>query len=93
MSEACLDPSGDSDAIHQNAAASVAASRLALAASPTFALMALLTSAGNGGSAGMLCSTQDVSALSGMPAMYLLMSAFRAGPWLKLIRAVLTARA
>jgi hypothetical protein len=87
MSEACSDANAGG-AKRQNAAASGAASKLGLAASPTFALMALLTSGGSVGSAGMLCSTADMSPLSGMPAMYLLMSAFHAGPWLTLIRAV-----
>jgi hypothetical protein len=61
-----------------------AADWLALAASPTFAIMALLTSGLGGGPAEMLCSA--ASPLSGMVAMYLLMSAFHAAPWLKLIR-------
>jgi hypothetical protein len=34
----------------------------------------------------MLCSAAHVSPLSGMVTMYLLMSAFHAAPWLKLIR-------
>ena len=66
---------------------SAAANGLALAASPTFALMALLTGALGGDPAGALCSTAHVGPLSGMAAMYLLMSAFHAAPWLKLIRA------
>jgi hypothetical protein len=57
---------------------------LCLAAAPTFAVMALLTAVLGGGSQHMLCSaTQDE--LSGMIPMYLLMSAFHAAPWLKLI--------
>jgi hypothetical protein len=35
----------------------------------------------------MLCSAPHASPLSQMATMYLLMSAFHAGPWLKLIRA------
>lgn len=59
---------------------------LHLAATPTFAIMALLTGALGGGPMDMLCSTaQDASFLSGMVPMYLLMSAFHAAPWLKLI--------
>ncbi|MDQ6435650.1 hypothetical protein RB623_16450 [Mesorhizobium sp. LHD-90] len=56
---------------------------LALAAAPTFALMALLTGT-LGGPAEMLCI--GASPLSGMTAMYLLMSVFHAGPWLRLFR-------
>ena len=58
----------------------------ALAGSPTFAIMALLTSVLGGGTAEMLCSAAHVSPLSGMVTMYLLMSAFREALWLKLIR-------
>jgi hypothetical protein len=62
-----------------------AADWLHLAAAPTFAIMALLTALG-GGAADMLCSgTQGTSALTGMGSMYVLMSAFHATPWLKLI--------
>ena len=60
---------------------------LCLAASPTFAAMALLTAI-IGGAADRLCSAaQDASALSGMVPMYLLMSAFHLPPWLRLISA------
>jgi hypothetical protein len=61
-----------------------AANWLSLAAAPTFAIMALLTSA-LGGTPDMLCSaTQGASPLSGMVLMYALMSAFHLAPWLKL---------
>ena len=54
-------------------------------ATPTFAIMALLTGLG-GSPPDMLCSAaQDASPLSGMVPMYLLMSAFHSAPWLKLI--------
>lgn len=56
---------------------------LHLAATPTFALMALLTGM-FGGQPDMLCAT-NTSPLSGMVLMYLLMSAFHLAPWLKLI--------
>jgi len=60
-----------------------AAEWLGLAAAPTFAGMAVLTGILGGG---MICSaTQDVSPLSGMVPMYVLMSAFHSAPWLKLI--------
>jgi hypothetical protein len=54
---------------------------LYLAAAPTFAIMALVTSVG--GQPDILCAA--ASPLSGMTAMYLLMSAFHLPPWLKLI--------
>src|SRR3546814_17310385 len=61
-----------------------AGDRLSLAATPTFAAMALLTAAS--GCSDMLCmAAQDTSPLSGMVSMYLLMSAFHSAPWLKLI--------
>lgn len=63
-----------------------AAGWLGLAAAPTFAAMGLLTAVLGGGEPAVLCSTtQGASPMSGMVAMYLLMSAFHAGPWLKLI--------
>ena len=54
---------------------------LGLAAAPTFALMALWTAATRG-PPDVFCM-QHGSALGGMTAMYLLMSAFHAAPWLK----------
>jgi hypothetical protein len=63
-----------------------AADCLSLAAAPTFAVMALLTAVLGGGPLAMLCSAApDASPLTGMIPMYLLMSAFHAAPWLKLI--------
>lgn len=62
-----------------------AAEWIGLAAAPTFAAMALITSL-PGGRLEMLCSAAaHASPLSGMALMYLLMSAFHAAPWLKLI--------
>jgi hypothetical protein len=62
-----------------------AADLLALAAAPTFAAMALLTSIHDGGQADMICSAMHASVLGGMVPMYLLMSAFHLTPWLRLI--------
>ncbi len=63
-----------------------AADCLSFAAAPTFAIMALLAGLSSGGPADMLCAaTRDVSPLGGMVPMYVLMSAFHAAPWLKLI--------
>ena len=61
-----------------------AADWLHLAATPTFAIMALLSSLPGGGPPDMICSTSG-SPLDGMVAMYGLMSAFHLTPWLRLI--------
>ena len=62
---------------------------LSLAAAPTFAMMALLIWRMGGGSAGTLCSAGHGGAsLGGMITMYMLMSAFHTGPWLKLLARV-----
>jgi hypothetical protein len=58
-----------------------AARWLCLAASPTFALMALVTAVF--GESGMDCMAVQ-SPLAGMVPMYLLMSAFHLAPWLRL---------
>jgi hypothetical protein len=47
-------------------------------------MMAVLTASGSG-APDMMCAMQDTSALTGMVPMYLLMSAFHAGPWLRLL--------
>ena len=66
-----------------------AADWLCLAATPTFAIMALLTAVLGGGPLDVLCSAApDASPLSGMVPMYVLMSAFHSPPWLRLITAV-----
>jgi len=58
---------------------------LCFAAAPTFAIMALLTSVFGGSQADILCAADRASPLGGMTAMYLLMSAFHAAPWLKVM--------
>ena len=72
MSQACSGGS-DGQATRRNAAALRAADGLA---SPTFAIMALLTGVLGGSPAETLCPAGHVSPLSGMVTMYLLMSAF-----------------
>jgi len=65
---------------------------LCLAAAPTFAIMAL-ASVFLGGGPPMVCATGvDTSPLRGMTAMYLLMTAFHAPPWLRLISGLGNAR-
>ena len=59
---------------------------LALAAAPTFALMAVVTGILDSGAHQMGCSaTMHMSPLTGMVPMYALMSGFHFTPWLKLI--------
>jgi hypothetical protein len=86
MSEACS--SGPGGAICRNPAALGPADWLALAASPTFVLMAALTTVLGGDSMDMPCSASPASVLSGMAMMYLLMGAFHLGAWLRLLRRV-----
>jgi hypothetical protein len=62
-----------------------AADFLCLAAAPTFALMAVLDSVRGGNAHDMLCAAHGASPLSDMGWMYVLMSAFHATPWLRLI--------
>ncbi|MGF7008786.1 hypothetical protein [Aminobacter sp. BE322] len=86
MNPACCDRFGGEEATSQGASAFGLPDWLALAAAPAFATMALLIGIHSGSAAEMICSATDASPLSGMVTMYLLMSAFHAGPWLKLIR-------
>jgi hypothetical protein len=59
---------------------------LSLAAAPILAIMALLTGIHDGSMPDMLCSTAGNGLpLSGMVVMYVLMSAFHLGPWLRLV--------
>ncbi|MGX7873766.1 hypothetical protein ACVDG5_014290 [Mesorhizobium sp. ORM6] len=73
---------GAGGAASANTASPGIADWLCLAAAPTFALMALLSCI-QGGDAAMLC--MGASPLTGMAAMYLLMSAFHLAPWLRVI--------
>jgi hypothetical protein len=57
---------------------------LSLAAAPTFATMALMSTF-NTGSSDMLCSAAHASPFGGMIAMYLLMSLFHLSPWLRFL--------
>ena len=71
------------DACAGSGAAPGVAGWLGLAAAPTFALMAAWTAL-TSGPPDLLCM-QHVSPLTGMTAMYALMSAFHAAPWLRLM--------
>jgi hypothetical protein len=77
----------DGDNLPPDASTSLGvAEGLCFAATPSFALMAILTVAHHATPADILCSSgHDASPLGGMLAMYVLMSAFHLGPWLKLI--------
>ena len=82
-----IDRAFDTDRRAGGAAASLGAAHwLGFAATPSFALMALLTAAHDGGRADILCSAaHHASLLSGMAPMYGLMSAFHSAPWAKLM--------
>jgi hypothetical protein len=59
---------------------------LSLAGAPTFAIMALLTGILDIGPPDTLClATHHALPVNGMGLMYVLMSAFHSGPWLKLL--------
>lgn len=60
--------------------------RLALLASPTFALMAIFSAEQSAQPGPLLCGALlSASPLSGMTVMYALMSVFHATPWLKVV--------
>lgn len=76
--------SGTRAAPGRGAVALGAARWLSLAGTPVFAAMAVLTGVLESGNAGAICGPgQQPFALGGMTAMYLLMSAFHGGAWLK----------
>ena len=87
MTEAChTSPAGSAGRAGQGTGAARGMARwLSLAATPTFAGMALLTSAHGGNPMDALCSAGHGSMLSGMVPMYLLMSIFHSASWLKLL--------
>jgi len=67
-------------------AALCAADWLGLAAAPSFAVMALLTGFSGVGTMAIICGRgAEPSWLGGMVPMYLLMSGFHSGSWLKLL--------
>jgi hypothetical protein len=69
-----------------NEAAFGAADWLSLAAAPTFAIVALLTSIFGDSHADMLClAGHSAPVLGGMVPMYVLMTAFHSTPWLRLV--------
>ncbi len=70
---------------HGAGVARVAADWLGLAAAPGFATMAILAICLSGGMDPLCSATHQGSLMSGMVPMYLLMSAFHAGPWLRRI--------
>jgi isocitrate/isopropylmalate dehydrogenase len=67
---------------HRAAAVRSAAKAISYAASPTFALMALVTQV-HGSTPDMM--GMPMASPTGMTAMYLLMSVFHASPWLNLL--------
>jgi hypothetical protein len=80
MASAVQNLSGDTATGRRDRAAGL----LALAAAPTFAIMALVS--GRAGDTDMLCSSVQAGLpLSPMATMYVLMSAFHLAPWLTLM--------
>jgi len=72
----------DAGASYEGAGARLAGRFLGLAATPVFALMALLAGLPGDGAMDAMCGHGPV--LAGMVPMYLLMSAIHCGPWLAL---------
>lgn len=84
MSRACCGETGG--VIRRSVTSLKVTDVLAFAASPTFAVMAVVTSTLGDDSAETLCSAAHASPLSGMATMYLLMSAFHVAPWVRVVR-------
>ena len=80
------------DMVGASGDASVLIKWLCLAATPTFAVMALLTAVADRGAMALLCSAGRGFPLGGMAPMYLLMSLFHCTPWLKLIGGLIQMR-
>ncbi len=80
-------PVGSKPAVGSNRGSAVrlAADWLCLAATPAFAVMALLAALDDGHTDILCAVKQHLSPLGGMVPMYVLMSAFHLAPWLKLI--------
>jgi hypothetical protein len=85
VSETAVNRDQDSCGGHPGAAPGAAA-WLSLAATPSFALMALLTKMTDDGPTGVLCSAaHGAPPLGGMTSMYVLMSIFHCTPWGRLM--------
>jgi len=87
MNEAqCAHASGDASREDDGARTPLGFSEwLCLAATPTYAILALLTALFGGSATNGLCLSESWASLGGMAPMYLLMSAFHSPPWLRLM--------
>jgi hypothetical protein len=83
MSESCMDGSTLASKRPSPLTRRMAA-WLAIAAAPTFAAMAIMTTFATSDSMAAMCGN-DPSSLAGMTPMYLLMSLFHSSPWLEMM--------